>query len=187
MTRTPVTRFARGGRARRGATTVETAIVLSIVFLFIFGILEYCRFLFFLEMAENAAREGARYAICNTSRSVSVGAMTDTATIYETTLPSGAKKYYVFDDALGPATPPTIRGVVNCFMKGRQGDVTGYNVDVYSADANGANIGPWDSAAFGGDICVRITGQYQFMTAKLLGFTGKVPINIRIMMNSEGN
>src|SRR5262245_41397253 len=114
-----MTRSIRRGQRRGGATTVETAIILSIVFLFMFGVFEYCRFLFFLEMAHNSAREGARYAVCNTSRGISVGAMTDRATIQMTTLPGGTKKYYLYDDTLGPASPPTIRGVVNCFMQGR--------------------------------------------------------------------
>ncbi len=60
MTRTPVT--AR----RRGATAVETALVISIALLFLFGIVEYARLLFFLHVADNAVREGARYAVVHT-------------------------------------------------------------------------------------------------------------------------
>jgi len=101
---------------RPGATAVEAALVLTITFLFIFGVFEYCRFLFFLEVAENAAREGARYATVNTARSVQVGAMSDVASVQSTTLPQGSTKYYLYDDNLGPATPPSIRGVVNYFM-----------------------------------------------------------------------
>jgi len=172
---------------RPGATAVEAALVLTITFLFIFGVFEYCRFLFFLEVAENAAREGARYATVNTARSVQVGAMSDVASVQSTTLPQGSTKYYLYDDNLGPATPPSIRGVVNYFMRGRQGDVTAYDVQVYRADASGKNAGVWNATPFGADIAVQITGSYQFMAAKLLGFTGTVPINVRVMMNSEAN
>src|SRR4051795_1849667 len=49
-------------RARRGAVAVETAIVLSLVFLLVLGVFEYGRFLMVYNMTEFAAREGARMA-----------------------------------------------------------------------------------------------------------------------------
>src|SRR4051794_26972649 len=48
---------------RRGATAVETALVLSIFLLLLFGIFEYARFVFVYQGMQNAAREGARYAV----------------------------------------------------------------------------------------------------------------------------
>ena len=56
-------------RLRRGATTVETAAVAAVFLLFLFGILEYCRFIYVQQVVNNAAREGARYAIVNTTDS----------------------------------------------------------------------------------------------------------------------
>jgi Flp pilus assembly protein TadG len=50
---------------RRGATAVETAAVVSVFLLFLFGIFEYCRLIYVRQVVENAAREGARYAIVN--------------------------------------------------------------------------------------------------------------------------
>ncbi len=52
--------------ARRGTTTVEVAVVVVIFLMFLFGILEYCRLIYVRQVVENAAREGARYAIVNT-------------------------------------------------------------------------------------------------------------------------
>src|SRR5204863_5230160 len=52
--------------ARRGATAVETAAVISVALLFIFGIVEYARLVYFFHVADNAAREGARYAVVHT-------------------------------------------------------------------------------------------------------------------------
>ncbi|MCX7700921.1 MAG: pilus assembly protein, partial [Gemmataceae bacterium] len=53
-------------RSRRGATLVETALVISIFLMFLFGIFEYGRFVMTRQLMENAAREGARWAIANT-------------------------------------------------------------------------------------------------------------------------
>jgi len=57
---------------RRGAATVELAFVAVIFLLFMFGILEYGRFIFYRQVFFNAAREGARYAVVNTSASTIV-------------------------------------------------------------------------------------------------------------------
>ncbi|MCI0455362.1 MAG: pilus assembly protein [Gemmataceae bacterium] len=51
---------------RHGAALVETAAVLIVFLLLLFGVLEYCRFLFMRELIANAAREGARFAVVRT-------------------------------------------------------------------------------------------------------------------------
>jgi TadE-like protein len=48
---------------------VETAVVCSVYLLVLFGVVEYSRFLFFLQLTQNAAREGCRYAVVNTEDS----------------------------------------------------------------------------------------------------------------------
>src|SRR4051812_28555658 len=52
---------------RRGGTLVETAVVLGVVLVFMFGIFEYGRYVMFRQLVENAAREGARQAVVSTS------------------------------------------------------------------------------------------------------------------------
>ncbi len=52
-------------RGRRGATTVEFALVCSVFFLFLFGVFEYCRYLVLLQGVSNAARDAARFATVN--------------------------------------------------------------------------------------------------------------------------
>jgi Flp pilus assembly protein TadG len=49
--------------ARSGAALVETTAVVVIFLLLLFGVLEYCRFIFLKQLIDNAAREGARYAV----------------------------------------------------------------------------------------------------------------------------
>src|SRR5687768_11098849 len=55
----------RKTRARRGATLVEVALTLGLFCLFMFGVFEYGRYLLVLQIATNAARDGARYASVN--------------------------------------------------------------------------------------------------------------------------
>jgi Flp pilus assembly protein TadG len=45
---------------------VETAFVIAIALLFLFGIFEYGRFLYVRHVLTNAAREGARFAVVHT-------------------------------------------------------------------------------------------------------------------------
>ena len=51
---------ARNRKRRNATTLVETAIVISVCLLFLFGIVEYGRFLMIQHLINNAAREGAR-------------------------------------------------------------------------------------------------------------------------------
>jgi Flp pilus assembly protein TadG len=58
---------ARGRCRRCGATTVETAIVLLIVLMFLLGLLDFSRVIMMRQVVTNAAREGCRYAVVNTN------------------------------------------------------------------------------------------------------------------------
>jgi Flp pilus assembly protein TadG len=52
---------------RHGAALVETTAVVIVFLLLLFGVLEYCRFIFLRQLVDNAAREGARFAVVSTS------------------------------------------------------------------------------------------------------------------------
>jgi hypothetical protein len=57
-------RIARALRPRtRGQALVEFALVAPIFFLLLFSIIEFGRAVYYIQMLNNAAREGARYAI----------------------------------------------------------------------------------------------------------------------------
>lgn len=65
-------------RRRRGGALVETAVVLSVLLMFILGTFEYGRFMMELSLVDNAAREGCRFALVNnTDTTIS----TDTQTV----------------------------------------------------------------------------------------------------------
>src|SRR5690348_6352264 len=62
-----VIRRKPGPQARRGATVVEAAVVISIFVLFILGLFEYGRFVMLQNLVINATREGCRYAVAHSS------------------------------------------------------------------------------------------------------------------------
>lgn len=63
-------RGALCGDCSRGQALVEFALSVPIIFVLILGTFEAARFIFFYQLVNDAAREGARYAIVHGSRSV---------------------------------------------------------------------------------------------------------------------
>lgn len=63
----------RTARPRRAATVVEAAVVLPVCLLCLFGIYEYGRLVMMKNLLDNAAREGARYAVVNTNSQTTAG------------------------------------------------------------------------------------------------------------------
>lgn len=62
---------------RRGASAVETAMIMIPLTMLLFGVFEYGRLLLDLNVLNNAAREGCRYAVVNNTNA-SVAANTQT-------------------------------------------------------------------------------------------------------------
>jgi TadE-like protein len=60
----------RLGRRTRGQALVEFALVAPIFFLLLFSIIELGRAVYYIQMLNNAAREGARYAIVHGAESL---------------------------------------------------------------------------------------------------------------------
>ena len=54
-------------RRRRGAASVETAVVIGPLLLLVFGVFEYGRYVMVRHLLDNAAREGARLAVVSTN------------------------------------------------------------------------------------------------------------------------
>ncbi len=63
---------ARRGLARRGAAVVEFAVLAPLLFLLIFGMIEYGRMVMVQQLITNASREGARVAILEGSTDAQV-------------------------------------------------------------------------------------------------------------------
>jgi Flp pilus assembly protein TadG len=107
-------------RSKRGATILETAIVLTAFIVLTFGVFEYGRILMLRQLLQNAAREGARQA--------TVG--------------------------VGTKTTSDIQTIVMNSLAGAP--LSNVNIQVYAADANGSNIGPWNDLTFGTGTAVQV-------------------------------
>ena len=59
--------IACGRSRRRGAVTLETALVLNVCLIFLLGLFDFGRVIMIRQVVTNAAREGCRYAVVNTS------------------------------------------------------------------------------------------------------------------------
>jgi len=148
----------KNGKRRRGAAVVETAFILSIFLLFLIGIMEYARFLFFMHLATNAATQGARYAVVHT------GDGTTAAQVQaQVTNIMGNQQSYLSSYA------------VNVFAA-----QTGVSPPVAIAGAN------WNEGQFGTGICVQVSGTYSFIAGTLLGINS-TQINVSSVMTSEAN
>jgi Flp pilus assembly protein TadG len=149
----------RPSTPRRGAALVEFAFVATVTLLFFFVILEYARFVFLLQVATNAAREGARMASAHT------GDGTTTQNIIDEVTARMAGR----DKELAGFTVQVL------------------NVD--PATGNQIPSSSWDKAAFanGNAIMVRITGNYSPILPGLLLTRSSLPIQATAVMSSEGN
>lgn len=148
------------GRSRRGSALVEAALVLPVCLLFIFGVLEYGRYLMMLHLLNNAAREGARYAVSHTQSIVLDGV------------------------SYGSATADVV-DTVDRYLVGNR--LINQVTSVYLSDSNGNNIGNWNDASSGQSICVRITGQFQWITPTLLQLPSQSNVQVQSIMRTEGN
>jgi Flp pilus assembly protein TadG len=145
---------------RRGRSIVEAALVLPVVITFLFGILEYGRYLMTLQTITNAAREGAHYALTHT-QPVTLGGVT-----------------------YGNATSD-VTNTINKALGGQ--GLTGQSVQIYASDSIGTNIGAWTSTQAGQSVCVRITGNYTVLLGRMLYLPNSIPVVAQAVMRSESN
>jgi Flp pilus assembly protein TadG len=147
----------RRARTRSAATVVEAAFVISLVLLFMFGIFEYCRFIFLVQVCENAAREGARFAVARTADGTTLADVQNFTTYKMSGRDSELAGYTVTVQNVNPATGNPI------------------------PNAN------WNDAPFGGAIMVRVSGTYSPMLPSFLQTQTSIQINSTSMMTSEAN
>lgn len=101
--------------------------------------------------------------------------------------------------ATGQKSDPTVdtaavKAQVLNFLAGLDGQLAGYNCDVFCADDVTLNQNPpviqndastdWTQAGFGRHIVVRITGTYT-PVVPLVGMPATIPINLATIINSE--
>ncbi|CAN5561862.1 hypothetical protein BH11PLA2_BH11PLA2_04640 [soil metagenome] len=177
---------------RGGATTVEASVVISVFLLFLFGLFEYCRFLFFLHVSTNAARDGARYAVVNVDKPVNFdfNATTVGGTTYKSIntyvddrIASNGKmltgyKIEVFpcnSAQLTVAVPIVSRKPAASYPNLPRNPQAGYTSEL-----------AWNAASFGERIAVRINGIYTPVLPNFLLMKTTYDMNIIVTAGSEG-
>lgn len=145
---------------RQGSTIVQVAIVLPVILLFLFGILEYSRYVMLLQVMTNAAREGCRYAVMHT----------DPVVIGSTTYGS---------------TTSNVNTIITNVLGGQT--LSSQTINIYASDALGNNTGTWESTPAGQWITVQITGNFKSILPGLLFMPTTIPITAEAVMRSEGN
>jgi Flp pilus assembly protein TadG len=147
----------RRSGARRALTIVESALVLSVALLFLFGIFEYARYVFLLQVAENAAREGARFAVAHTGDGTTQADVVATVTTRMAGRDSEVTGYAVDVQNVDPGTGAVIPSA------------------------------SWNDAPFGGAILVRVRGTYKPFLPAFLLMPASIPVRATAMMSSEAN
>jgi Flp pilus assembly protein TadG len=172
----------RQRQRRKGATTVEFAVVAIMLFMMLFGIFEYGRFLFVYHLTTNAARDAARFACVHTSGGTMAGepatiSTSDVVTVWQTGMFNGQQ--------------------YGTGMCGMENQITGWTVNVFAVTdtnlyASPPNLNPtqgvaWTSAAFHQQIAVQVTGTYKPVVPNLIGMNSSVPFTVTVLMGSEAN
>jgi Flp pilus assembly protein TadG len=167
---------------RRGAAVVEMGIISIILFMFLFGLFEYCRLLFVLNVTANAARDTARFAAAHTGG----GTMSGDPTSFSQT------------DLVNIMTTGQTQGVTyGTGMCGMQGNISGFSVTAFTVDPVALAQSPpvvqalsgstWNTASFDQNIAVQVTGTYKPVLPTLLFMNASVPFSMTVMVSSEGN
>lgn len=181
---------------RRGMTVVESALVLSVFLMLLFGMFEYCRFLMVLHVSNNAAREGARYAVVNIDKPSNFDYVdfTDSGgktfahiqkyttsrmgNIHIRNIENFRVACYAVDPAGLALTPPVVR------PKAKPTAGTGVYPDPFNnTDSNRV---PWNSSQFTEKIAVTVDGNYRPILPTFLLMPGSISVKTTSVMGSEG-
>jgi len=179
---------------RHAAYMIEFALVGPLVLTLIFGCLEWCLYMMTINQAQNAAREGARYAIVRT----------DTYQSFPATQPYFNKNPPDTYDA-GVVSEQQVVAWVQNYLNTAGAQINNLDITVYKVnslgqpiDLNGTvisqsnaesptNQGEWNQTRFGDLIAVRITGNYMPVIPGLSQIGLAPPVFAMSAMGSEGN
>ena len=180
---------------RRGMTVVESALVLSVFLLLLFGIFEYCRFLLVLHITNNAARDGARYAAVRVNTDSALLATVQQEVIDYTKARMGTiDKQIVGCTIIVYAVDQVGLDMTTPIIRGKPKNTGGPYPDPFanSASANGvpvvgtpANGVAWNTVGFTERVGVTIKGEYKPLLPTFLLMPSSIPIKITAIMGGE--
>lgn len=173
----------RATNRRRGSTIVESALVLSIFLMLMFGIFEYCRYIMVLHVMNNAARDGARYASVNvncpfdqidTKKAAIIQYTKDRMAGVSKQLSNTQIAVYPVDPTGLNLSTPVVRS------KSTSGNAP------YPDPFGTTPYSPWNDAAFTERIAVTIKGTYKPILPVLLQATPSFEVSATALTVSEG-
>jgi Flp pilus assembly protein TadG len=144
---------------RRGTAVVEAALVLPVCLMFLFGIMEYGRYIMMQQVLTNAAREGCRYAVTHVNSVTIAGVTTSNTTA-------------------------SVTNIINSALAGQT--LSSQNTQIFCSDSLGNNLGTWTNTQSGQSICVQITGNYLPLISKYLYMSASIPVQVQSVMRAEG-
>jgi Flp pilus assembly protein TadG len=165
---------------RKAATIVEFSVICVLLFMLLFGILEFCRFLYVLHVANNAARDAVRFAVVHTNGGTMPGEPT---TISQADLENMAKTGQIQGIDFGSGLGEAYRSIDNFAVSIFAVDPAGLNQTTPVVQSGGA----WNSASFGQKIAVRITGDYKPAAIGLLFLNSTITFRVTLLASSEAN
>ena len=202
---TPRTAARRGGMA-----IVETALLMSTFLMFLFGVLEYARYLMALHVATNACRDAARYASVNVDKKSNfdysdqtVGGRTYPSVwkyavqrmggtdkmisnLAVETFPCDTAKLYPINAPYKPVIDYKAGyPLINPPNDPRGPNATDYNNGNQTA-VTFSRTTEWNEASFTEPIAVRIKGTYTPILPSFLFMGGVTTFNITMLCGSEG-
>jgi len=161
------------GQKRSGAAAVEFAFVFLPVFVIFFSFIEHGRYFMVLDLMQNAAREGARYAavISNSGEVDDANTVTDTA----------IKKQKIID-------------WVDYWMLNQDLNLTDYTVKLYASSLEGVagvtgedSPDSWRNLSYGDMLTVKITGGHKVILPILTMLPATMNMDVRAVSVAEGN
>jgi hypothetical protein len=169
---------------------VEFAVVAPVVFMFIFGIFEYCRYGFYRNVMENAVREGARFATMTTN-STSANPTYDVQNVVATKLMGVPTAYGVPTwVGVGPAANGGIWMQLGnpVITVAKVNPATGQFEDgSVPAKVVGSAAAPFTNAGFGDGVYVNLSANYLAVIGNFVRMPTSFPIGVTSIMMSEGN
>jgi Flp pilus assembly protein TadG len=167
-------------RQRHGAATVEMAFVSILFFMMLFGIFEYGRLLYVMHLANNAARDAARFAAVHTGGP---------------TMPSDPITFGASDLINLTTTGQIGSEFIGTGMSGMTQNIQNYTVNIFTVDPVALQSGvvqplassQWNSATFNNPIAVTVSGTYNPVLPSLLFMNASIPFQVTVFCSSEAN
>jgi len=162
--------MTHAGKTRRsGLALVESALVMGLCLLFLFAIFEYGRFVMTKQVLDNAAREGARWAVANTQS----GTTTQVQNVADGYLAGQGGQLQGYSKTTS--------------IQVYRSDASGNPIDSSSNIVSDWTLAPFTNAAFGDSITVKISGTYKPVIPVFIFMPGSIQLQGVAVMKSEAN